>query len=228
MKYLLLFIALIATANALTCICTTCDAEDTCTVETGKCYIIEKEIATEKNKPVKKIIKGCQADKEQPNICNQGFVLMSSDKDFYLMSNVTCCDKDSCNADISAKLNKTLPKSDLVCPSCFAFDTKICDGKSMNCSNVQKKCFNITGIINKKGTDKGQYFSARGCAVENTIFQKGTVLASDDTTYVLESVQLGEAKSEKPKSGASQISSCLSFAILLPSVLWFLLDSSLY
>ncbi|XP_058051014.1 phospholipase A2 inhibitor and Ly6/PLAUR domain-containing protein-like [Ahaetulla prasina] len=221
MKYLLFFTALIATANALTCQCSTCEKE-TCTVETGKCYSIEKEIVTGKVKPPKVTIKGCQDDKKDPNFCKQGFILMSSDQDFYLMSNITCCDKDSCNKDINATLNRNLPVSNLVCPSCFAFDKKICDGKTMKCNNLQKKCFNITGTV-KTGSDKVQDFNARGCAVENTIYKKNITLSFDGASYELENVQVGEAK-----SGASQISSCLSFAILLPSVFWFLLDSSLY
>lgn len=225
MKYLLLFTALIATANALNCQCSTCGNEETCQVEAGKCYSAVREIATEKDKPVKQTIKGCQDDKKGPNICNQGFILMSTATDFYLMSNVICCDKDLCNKDISATLNKTLPKGDLVCPSCFALDKKICDGKSMNCSNLQKKCFNISGTITKKGAEV-QNFNARGCAVANNIVEKGYVLSSEDGKYELQSVQLAEAK--KPQSGGSQISSCLSFAIFLPSVIWFLLDSSLY
>ncbi|XP_034293849.2 phospholipase A2 inhibitor and Ly6/PLAUR domain-containing protein-like [Pantherophis guttatus] len=224
MKYLLLFTALIATANALNCQCSTCTG-GTCTVETGQCYSIEREIATEKDKPVKVTIRGCQDDKVDPNICKQGFILMSSEKDFYLMSNITCCDKDLCDKDLNATLDRIFPTSDLVCPSCFALDKNLCDGKSMNCNDLQKKCFNISGTVNKKGSTVVQDFNARGCAVENTIFKKGIVLASENATYELENVQLGEAES---KSGGSQISSCLSFAIFLPSVLWFLLDISLY
>ncbi|XP_070806035.1 phospholipase A2 inhibitor and Ly6/PLAUR domain-containing protein-like [Pituophis catenifer annectens] len=222
MKYLLLFTALIATANALNCQCSTCGAQKTCKVETGQCYSIEREIATGKDKPVKVTIKGCQDNKVDPDICKQGFILMSSEKDFYLMSNITCCDKDLCNKDLNATLDRILPKSNLVCPSCFARDKNLCDGKSMNCNDLQKKCFNISGTVNKNGSTVVQDFNARGCAVENTIFKNGVVLSSEDATYELENVQLWEAKSE------SQISSCLSFAIFLPSVVWFLLDISLY
>ncbi|XP_015677865.1 phospholipase A2 inhibitor and Ly6/PLAUR domain-containing protein [Protobothrops mucrosquamatus] len=222
MKYLLFFAALIATANALNCECSgqTCEAKP-CTVEAGSCYSIEREISTEKDKPLKAIIRGCQDDKVEPNVCKQGFVFMSSDQDFYLGSNVTCCkDKDLCNQNLITNISKTIPTDNLVCPSCFALDKKECDGKQMKCNNLQKKCFNITGTITQ-GTAKAKDFVARGCAIENNIFTKNTTFTFNDASYKLVDVQLQEAK-----NGASQISSCLTFAILLPSVLWFLLDRS--
>uniref|UniRef100_J3S0I2 Phospholipase A2 inhibitor n=2 Tax=Crotalus adamanteus TaxID=8729 RepID=J3S0I2_CROAD len=222
MKYLLFFAALIATANALDCECSgqTCD-KNPCTVEAGSCYSIEREISTEKDKSLTTTIRGCQDDKLKTNLCKQGFVFMSSEQDFYLGSNITCCKDNLCNQNLITNLSKTIPSGNLVCPSCFALDKKECDGKQMKCNNLQKKCFNITGTITQ-GAAKAKDFIARGCAIENDIFKKDTPLVFKDTTYKLVDVQF-----ENAQNGASQISSRLTFAILLPSVLWFLLERSL-
>ncbi|XP_013920904.1 PREDICTED: phospholipase A2 inhibitor and Ly6/PLAUR domain-containing protein-like [Thamnophis sirtalis] len=220
MKYLIFFTALITTANALVCQCNPC-TEATCR-DAENCYSSDTEIFTGKDTTGKATIKGCQSNTVEKDICTRGFVIMSSESDFYLMNNVTCCKSgDSCNKNITAPLNKNIPNSKLVCPSCFAKATT-CEPKIMKCNDLQKKCFNITGKITK-GTTPAQDFTARGCAVENNIFKNGSSLVSGDTTYALEIVTFQDAK-----SGASQISSCLSFAILLPSVLWLLLDRSLY
>lgn len=72
------------------------------------------------------------------------------------------------------------------------------------------------------GSAKAQDFIARGCAVDNSIFVTNSTLTFGDTSYKLVNVELKEAK-----NGASRISSYLSFAILLPSVILFLLDRPL-
>uniref|UniRef100_A0A8C6X363 UPAR/Ly6 domain-containing protein n=1 Tax=Naja naja TaxID=35670 RepID=A0A8C6X363_NAJNA len=120
-----------------------------------------------------------------------------------------------------SEVNTTSSKK-LVCPSCFAYNNKTCDGKQMHCKKDQDKCFTVSGTFTK-GSAAAQEFAAKGCTTSRTILKNNTTVTFGDNSYKLENVQLEEAK-----SGASWISNCLSFAILLPSVLWFLLDSSLY
>ncbi|XP_026537221.1 phospholipase A2 inhibitor and Ly6/PLAUR domain-containing protein-like [Notechis scutatus] len=235
MKYLLFSAALIATATAeLICQCNTptsgppCDKDkDTCTIQEGQCYSVERGISIEKEKTVNATSKGCQDIKG--DVCNEGLVFISSENAFYLLSNIKCCkDKNQCNQNDAPKLpsfsevNKTLSSKKLVCPSCFAYKNKTCEGEQMYCKENQDKCFTISGTVTT-GSTAAEEFAAKGCATSKTILKVNTTLTFGENSYKLENVQVEEAK-----SGASWISNCLSFAILLPSVLWFLLDSSLY
>ncbi|XP_063168397.1 phospholipase A2 inhibitor NAI-like [Candoia aspera] len=226
MKHLLFFTALVATANGLSCQCSGLQgcSKDVCSVTNGSCFSFQGESIIERKKAVQLTLKGCQDSAAVSNICKEGVLFMLSGKDFYLMSNVACSDKDQCNKNVTAELKKKdISSRSQTCPSCFALSQKSCDSHQIYCTRLQDKCFTLIGTI-RRGMSAAEELIAKGCATATaSIYKNGTTLPFGNVSYYLLSVHFEEAR-----NGVSQISSCLSFAVLLPGVLVFWLDKCLY
>ncbi|XP_070620142.1 uncharacterized protein [Erythrolamprus reginae] len=199
MKYLLFFTALIATATAADLVCdcvspTTGPAckDNTCSIAKGQCYSMAMQYVVGNNNRFDGTSKGCQEDKD-PNVCNEKDALILTEDVFYILGNAECCNSTaSCNKALApkvpdfAKVNKTLSKENLVCPSCYVLGQKTCETVDMKCREGQNKCFSVTGTL-AQGGGKAVPFVAKGCASPSVLLKTGPLVFGPDA-FNIESV----------------------------------------
>nr|XP_003222879.1 PREDICTED: phospholipase A2 inhibitor and Ly6/PLAUR domain-containing protein [Anolis carolinensis] len=174
-----LSVALIGTANCITCECNYCETGPTCEASAEQsCYAVTVAHSLG-GSPSSYTERGCI-----PTVsCKDGSIAITAGKGIYMRTNTKCCTTDSCNTFPEAPKEDTTV-SKVACPSCFGLYPASCEPTVMTCADSEKQCINITGV-NVATSDAQIPFLARGCASPSASdIQLTSHLKSGNTFYV--------------------------------------------